>query len=54
MLENNKREMKLRSSFSGSSKAWARGRRLYPVYCCPDRTAIRYSIWRHRTFGRWR
>jgi len=25
MLENNKREMKLRSSFSGSSKAWARG-----------------------------
>jgi len=28
MLENNKREIKLRSSFSGSSKAWARGRRL--------------------------
>jgi len=23
MLENNKREIKLRSSFSGSSKAWA-------------------------------
>jgi len=27
MLENNKREIKLWSSFSGSSKAWALGRR---------------------------
>ena len=30
-VENNKREIKLRSSFSGSSKACARWRRLYPV-----------------------